>query len=65
MTDQDRVTLMVRHVEARRRRDEAPLDGPAYRQASEDVASIEIAIAAAEEPPPSISAASTAPSTPG
>lgn len=48
---QDRSTLMSRHIEARARRDAAPLDSPAYRQASEEVASIEIAIAAAEEPP--------------
>lgn len=52
MTDQDRTSLMSRHAEARARRDAAPLDSPAYRQASEDVASIEIAIAAAEEPAP-------------
>jgi hypothetical protein len=52
MTDQDRGTLMSQHTEARARRDAAPLDSAAYREASEDVASIEIAIAAAEEPTP-------------
>lgn len=60
MTEHDRGELMSRHVEARRRRDEAPLDSPAYRAASEDVADIEIAIAAAEEPPPVISAPAAA-----
>ena len=43
---------MARHVEARRRRDAAPLDSEAYREASEEVADVEIAIAAAEEPAP-------------
>jgi len=60
MTERDRGDLMTRHVEARRRRDEAPLDSSAYRAASEEVADIEIAIAAAEEPPPVISAPAAA-----
>ena len=46
----DRSALMARHVEARRRRDEAPLDGEAFRAASEEIAKIETAIAAMEEP---------------
>jgi len=41
---------MARHVEARRRRDAAPLDGEAFRAASEEIAKIETAIAAMEEP---------------
>ncbi len=59
MTDQARVGLMSQHVAARRRRDAAPLDSAGYREASEEVARIEIAIAAAEEPTPVISAAAT------
>jgi hypothetical protein len=41
---------MARHREARLRRDRAPLGSDEYRQASEEIARIEIAIAAAEEP---------------
>ncbi len=59
MTDQARVGLMSQHVAARRRRDAAPLDSAGYREASEEVARIEIAIAAAEEPTSVISAAAT------
>ena len=47
----DRSALMAKHVEARRRRDEAALDGEAFRAASEEIAKIEIAIAEMEEPP--------------
>jgi len=47
---QQRAELMAQHVEARRRRDAADLDSPAYRAACEDVARIEVAIALAEEP---------------
>jgi hypothetical protein len=47
----DRSALMAKHVEARRRRDEAALDGEAFRSASEEIAKIEIAIAEMEEPP--------------
>lgn len=64
MTDQDRTVLMSRHVAARRQRDAAPLDSAAYREASEEVAAIEIAIAAAEEPPPTIGSAPASASTP-
>ncbi len=56
MTDHDRGVLMSRHVAARARRDAAPLDSAAYRDASEEVAAIEIAIAAAEEPSPAMGA---------
>lgn len=64
MTDQDRGALMSRHAAARARRDAAPLDSAVYRDASEEVAAIEIAIAAAEEPPPAIgAAASSAPAS--
>ena len=48
----DRSELMRQHRDARARREAAPLDSDAYRAASEDVAHIEIAIAAMEEPPP-------------
>lgn len=41
---------MIRHVEARARRDAAPLGSDAFREAAEEVARIEIAIAASEEP---------------
>lgn len=47
----DRSDLMRQHRDARARREAAPLDSAAYRKASEDVARIEIAIAAMEEPP--------------
>jgi hypothetical protein len=47
----DRSALMAKHVEARRRRDEATLDDEAFRAASEDIAKIEVAIAKMEEPP--------------
>ncbi len=45
-----RADFMVRHVEARRRRDAAPLVSAEYRAACEEIASIEVAIAALEEP---------------
>lgn len=48
----DRSELMRQHRDARARREAAPLDSEAYRTASEEVARIEIAIAALEEPPP-------------
>ncbi|MEA2622978.1 MAG: hypothetical protein QOH61_1888 [Chloroflexota bacterium] len=50
----DRSALMAEHAEAKRRREAAPLGSDAYRVASEDVARIEVAIAALEEPPPTI-----------
>ena len=43
---------MRQHRDARARREAAALDSAAYRKASEDVARIEIAIAAVEEPAP-------------
>ena len=46
-----RAELMAQHVEARRRRDTAELDSVAYREACEEIARIEVAIALAEEPP--------------
>jgi hypothetical protein len=45
-----RADLMVRHVQARRRRDAAPLGSAEYRAACEEIASVEVAIAALEEP---------------
>jgi hypothetical protein len=47
-----RESLMREHSDARRRRDTAPLGSDEFRRAAEDVARIEIAIAALEEPPP-------------
>lgn len=47
----ERAELMAQHVAARLRRDAAELDSAEYRAACEDVARIEVAIAAAEEPP--------------
>ena len=41
---------MARHVAARRRRDAAALGSADFREASEEIASIEVAIAALEEP---------------
>ena len=40
--------LLVEHREARRRRDAAPLNGDAYREASVEIARLEIAISALE-----------------
>jgi hypothetical protein len=50
----DRSSLMAEHAEAKRRREVAPLGSDAYRLACEDVAEIEIAIAALEEPPATV-----------
>lgn len=55
-TRSPRAELMAQHAEARRRRDSAPLDSAEYRVACEEVARIEVAIAAAEEPQPTPSA---------
>ncbi len=55
----DRATLMLRHEAARRRRDVAPLDSAEYRTACEEIARIETAIAAAEEPPVALPDATT------
>jgi hypothetical protein len=43
-----RETLLAEHVAGRRRRDAAPLGSPAYRQALEDLATIEVEIARLE-----------------
>lgn len=48
-----RAQLMELHAEARRRRDAAQLGSDDFRAAAEEVARLEIAIAAAEEPPAS------------
>lgn len=48
---------MCQHRDARARREAAALGSDGYRKASEDVARIEIAIAALEEPPPATTAA--------
>lgn len=47
-----RTRLMEQHIEARRKRDAAVLDSEEFRSASEEIARIEVAIAAAEEPAP-------------
>jgi hypothetical protein len=44
--------LMERHAVARRQRDAAALGSPEFRAAAEEVARIEIAIAALREPTP-------------
>jgi hypothetical protein len=49
-----RQELMELHSDARRRRDGAALGSDEFRAAAEEVARIEIAIAAIEEPPPAI-----------
>lgn len=65
MPEADRGVLMVRHEEARRRRDAAPLGSDAYSDAATEIASIEVAIAAMEEPPSELAqAAATPPSDP-
>ena len=51
-TPASRSDLMVQHAAARSRREAAPLGSDAYRAACEEVARIEVAIAAAEEPRP-------------
>jgi hypothetical protein len=43
---------MAQHAAARARRDAAPLGSDEFRAAAEEVATIEVAIAALEEPPP-------------
>lgn len=52
----DRSALMASHTAAKRRRDAAPLDSAEYRDACEEVARIEIQIAALEEPPITVTA---------
>jgi hypothetical protein len=47
-----RASLMIEHAAARQRRDGAQLGSDEFRHAAEQVARIEIAIAALEEPPP-------------
>jgi len=47
----DRAALLVLHAEVRRRRDQAPLGGPEYRQACEEIAAIEVQIARIEQAP--------------
>jgi hypothetical protein len=47
----DRSQLMQQHVAARARRDAAALGSDEFRDAAEEVARIEVAIAKLEEPP--------------
>lgn len=49
---QDRAALLVLHAEVRRRRDQAPLGGPEYRAACEELAAIEVQVARVEQPQP-------------
>lgn len=49
-----RDALMDQHRAARERREQAALGSDAYREAADEVARIEIAIAQLEEPPPEI-----------
>ncbi len=51
-TSAARTQLMEQHVVARQKRDTAPLGSEEYRLACEEIARIEVAIAAAEEPSP-------------
>lgn len=46
--EQPREQLLARWQDARRRRDAAALDSPAYREAAEEIARIEIEIARVE-----------------
>jgi hypothetical protein len=62
-TSPTRTRLMEQHVEARRKRDAAALDSEGFRLASEEIARIEIAIAAAEEPAAEAQAAAEATKT--
>jgi formylglycine-generating enzyme required for sulfatase activity len=48
--------LLAQHREARRRRDAAPLNSEAYREASLEIARIEVAIAALERRDPTAAA---------
>jgi hypothetical protein len=45
----DRTDLMTRHAEAKRRRDSAALGSDEFSQAAQEVARIEVEIAAREE----------------
>ncbi|MBX3031593.1 MAG: hypothetical protein KF809_15710 [Chloroflexi bacterium] len=54
-----RAALMADHVQARARRDAAPLGSDEYRAACEEVGAIEVRIAAAEEPPAVLPGTST------
>ena len=54
-TSATRTQLMAEHVLARQKRDIAPLGSEEYRLACEEIARIEVAIAAAEEPSPQAS----------
>ncbi len=55
-----RAALLTLHAEARRRRDRSALGGPDYRQACEDIATIEVQIARIEQPAAKAAAASAA-----
>ena len=45
-----RAALLTLHAEARQRRDRSALGGSDYRQACEDIATIEVQIARIEQP---------------
>ena len=47
----NRPALLVLHAEARRRRDRAPLGGPEFQAACEEIAAIEVQIARIEQAP--------------
>jgi hypothetical protein len=59
-----RAALLTLHAEARQRRDRSALGGPEYRQACEDIATIEVQIARIEQPAPATSAAPATPAAP-
>lgn len=56
----NRAALLVLHAEVRRRRDRAPLGGPEYRAACEEIAAIEVQVARIEQPQPAAAAAKKA-----
>ncbi len=47
----NRAELLALHAEVRRRRDRAPLGGPDFRAACEEIAAIEVQIARIEQAP--------------
>jgi hypothetical protein len=52
----DRADLMTLHAAAKRRRDSAKLGSDEFARAAEEVARIEVEIAAREEAPPEVGA---------
>jgi hypothetical protein len=59
-----RPALLALHAEIRRRRDRAALGGSEYRQACEEIATIEVQIARIEQPQQDSSTTPSAPAAP-